>query len=274
MLGDASVFFRNLIDLAAAQHREKRITWTWPKGVDFSRFMVRDWWLMVDGWGLRIDGWCCYLEGKLSVLLVSCFTWSGASESLDLLLSHNTIRLAYNISIILISTLFYIFIYKRWPHYHHYHHSHHSNNAPCTTGAYARGFIRSTCPTVHIIHIHIYIYIYIYQKWADQCCRGGDKSSSSAAGRDTLGGGDVRENRCGGCTHDADQIACLFSNREGTWVFIGFGLLHRLQICVFVCSCVLWCVSTIYPTSVSLTPTTPQHHKNTHTHPSHRYVFK
>ena len=66
---------------------------------------------MIDGWWLRIDGWCCYLEGKLSVLLVSCFTWSGASESLDLLLSHNTIRLAYNISIILISTLFYIFIY-------------------------------------------------------------------------------------------------------------------------------------------------------------------
>ena len=45
------------------------------------------------------------LEGYSSVLLVSYIMWSGASESLDLLLSHPTITLAYHISIILISAL-------------------------------------------------------------------------------------------------------------------------------------------------------------------------
>jgi len=40
MLGDAKAFFRNLIDLAEAQHKEKRMQWKWPKGVDYRRFVV------------------------------------------------------------------------------------------------------------------------------------------------------------------------------------------------------------------------------------------
>ena len=45
-----------------------------------------------------------YFEDFFSVLLVSYVMWSGALESLDLLLSHPAITLAYHISIILIST--------------------------------------------------------------------------------------------------------------------------------------------------------------------------
>ena len=48
-------------------------------------------------------------EGYPSFLLAYYVMWSGASESIDLILSHPTIKLAYHISIILIST---IFIYK------------------------------------------------------------------------------------------------------------------------------------------------------------------
>jgi len=40
MLGDAKAFFRNLIDLAEAQHKERRMQWKWPKGVDYRRFVV------------------------------------------------------------------------------------------------------------------------------------------------------------------------------------------------------------------------------------------
>ena len=47
------------------------------------------------------------VERNSCVLLVSYVMWSGASESLDLLLSHHIIALAYHISIILITTLFY-----------------------------------------------------------------------------------------------------------------------------------------------------------------------
>ena len=47
------------------------------------------------------------LEGHYSVLLVSYVMWSGALDSPHLLLLHDTLTLAYHISIILISTLFY-----------------------------------------------------------------------------------------------------------------------------------------------------------------------
>ena len=43
------------------------------------------------------------LEGYCSILIMSYFTWSGALQSLDLLLPHPVISLAYHISIILIS---------------------------------------------------------------------------------------------------------------------------------------------------------------------------
>lgn len=40
MLRQSHVFFKNLVDLAAYQHKEKRLQWEWPKEVDFKRFIV------------------------------------------------------------------------------------------------------------------------------------------------------------------------------------------------------------------------------------------
>ena len=40
-----------------------------------------------------------FVDSSISVLLVSCVMWSGAPDSLDLLLSHPAIALAYNMRI-------------------------------------------------------------------------------------------------------------------------------------------------------------------------------
>ena len=40
MLKHSVVFFKNLVELAAHQTKEKRLNWSWPKEVDYKRFIV------------------------------------------------------------------------------------------------------------------------------------------------------------------------------------------------------------------------------------------